>query len=150
MLWNGDKSVHLSQLFLVLFAVALLAVVAFAPRIVEWFVRVSRAEIAGTERFFLATIYAGAVPASILWHSLFSLLMRVAKRQMFCAENVASLRRISWSCIVGAFICVVSTGYYLPWLMVAVPAAFAGLIVRVVKNVFALGVALQTEADLTV
>jgi len=149
-MWNGDKSVWLSQVCLVLFAVALLAVVAFAPRVVEWFVRFSRAEIAGTERFFLATIYAGAVPAVVLWHSLSSLLLRVAKQQMFCAENVASLRRISWSCIMGAFICIVSASYYLPWLMVALPAAFVGLIVRVVKNVFALGVLLQAEADLTV
>jgi len=134
----------------VLFAVALLAVVVFAPSVVEWFVRFSRAEITGTQRFFLATIYAGAVPASILWHSLSSLLLRVAKEPMFCAENVTSLRRISWSCIVGAFICVVSASYYLPWLIVAMPAAFVGLIVRVVKNVFALGVRLQAEADLTV
>jgi hypothetical protein len=148
--WDGDKSVWLSQLCLLLFAAVLLAVVAFAPRIVDWFIRFSRADIAGTEGLFLATIYAGAGPAALLWHSLFTLLGRVAKRQMFCAQNVASLRRISWSCIVGAFICVVSASYYLPWLMVAIPAAFVGLIVRVVKNVFALGVALQTEADLTV
>jgi len=149
-MWDGDKSVWLSQVCLVLFAVALLAVVVFAPRIVEWFVSFSRAGITGAERFFLATIYVGAVPASILWHSLFSLLLRVAKRQMFCAGNVSSLRRISWSCIVGSVICVVSASYYLPWLMVAMPAAFVGLIVRVVKNVFAEGVALQAEADLTV
>ncbi|MBT9177533.1 MAG: hypothetical protein DDT20_01867 [Firmicutes bacterium] len=140
----------LSQLCLVLFAGALLAVVLFAPWIVAWFIRFSRADIGGAHRLFLATIYAGAVPAVILWYSLFSLLLRVARRQMFCAENVVSLRRISWSCIVGAFICVVSASYYLPWLMVAIPAAFVGLIVRVVKNVFALGVALQAEADLTV
>jgi len=149
-MWDGDKSVWLSQLCLLLFAVVLLAVVAFAPRIVDWFVRFSRAGLASTEELFLATIYAGAVPVVLLWYSLFSLLRRVAKRQMFCAENVASLRQIAWSCIVGALICVVSASYYLPWLMVAIPAAFVGLIVRVVKNVFALGVALQTEADLTV
>lgn len=124
--------------------------VLFAPWIVAWFIRFSHADIDGAHRFFLVTIYAGAVPAAILWHSLFSLLMRVAERQMFCAENVASLRRISWSCTLGAFICVVSASYYLPWLMVTMPAAFVGLIVPVVKNVFALGVAAQTEADLTV
>lgn len=149
-MWNGDKSVWLSQLCLQLFAVALLAVVALAPRLVVWFVGFSRADLAGTERLFLATIYAGAIPAALLWHSLLTLLGRVAKRQMFCVENVASLRRISWSCFGGALLCMVSASYYLPWLMVAISAAFVGLIVRVVKNVFALGVALQTEADLTV
>ena len=149
-MWDGDKSVGLSQLCLLLFAAVLLAVVVFAPWIVAWFIRFSRADIAGTEKLFLATIYVGAVPAVLLWHSLFSLLGRVAKRQMFVAENVSSLRRISWACMAGAGICILSAGYYIPWLMVAIPALFVGLIVRVVKNVFALGVALQADADLTV
>jgi len=36
---DGDKSVWLSQLCLLLFAAGLLAVVAFAPKIVAWFER---------------------------------------------------------------------------------------------------------------
>ncbi|NLB53899.1 MAG: DUF2975 domain-containing protein, partial [Syntrophomonadaceae bacterium] len=59
-------------------------------------------------------------------------------------------RRISWSCFLGAVIALVSVFYYNSWLFVAVAAAFMGLIVRVLKNVFAQAVELKNESDYTV
>lgn len=149
-MWNNRQSVILSQLSVILFAILLLAAVVSAPWIVAWFVSFSRAYLRGTEAYFLTTMYVGSIPAAFLLYSLYRLLQRIAKGQVFITANVEHLRYISWSSFVGAIICVVSMAYYLPWILVALPAAFVGLIVRVVKNVVAQAVALQDEVDYTV
>jgi hypothetical protein len=60
------------------------------------------------------------------------------------------LRNISWCCAFGALICIVSQFYYKPWLFIGVAAAFASLIVRIVKNIVEKAVILKEENDLTV
>jgi len=149
-MWNNRRSVLLSQYCLLIFALLLLTAVVSAPTLVEWLIGFSRAGLQGTEPFFFATLYVGSIPAAILLYKLFRLLQRIAAQQIFLPENVTHLRIISWSCFAGAVICIVSSLYYFPWLLVALPAGFTGLIVRVVKNVVALGVELQNEADYTV
>ncbi|KJS80717.1 MAG: hypothetical protein JM58_18405 [Peptococcaceae bacterium BICA1-8] len=149
-MWNGEKSISLSKLCILLFMCLLVVTVAFAPWLTRWFLDFSRAELKGTEPFFLATIYAGFVPAAYLLYSLLRLLRRIEAEQVFTTENVERLRLISWSCFAGAGISFVSVFYYFPWVFVAVAAAFMGLIVRVVKNMVAQAVALQNEVDYTV
>lgn len=149
-MWNDHRSLVLSKLCILVFMSALIGVAVSAPWLVHWLVSFSRAELAGTEHFFLTTIYVGSVPAVVLLYSLFRLLQRIAEQQVFLLENVEHLRRISWSCIMGAVICLISTLYYFPWLLVGVAAAFMGLIVRVVKNVVAQAVALKHEVDFTI
>ena len=149
-MWTARRSVLLSKLGVLLFAILLLSVVVFAPWLVRWLVFFSRAHLQGIEHLFLATIYAGSVPAAVLLFNLFRLLERISSQEIFVQENVEYLRRISWSCFAGAGICLLSTLYYFPWILVAVPASFMGLIVRVVKNVVAQAVSLKLEADYTV
>lgn len=149
-MWNDQKSIVLSKLCILLFGGVLLGVAVSAPWLVRWLVSFSRAELSGTEAFFLTTIYTGCVPAAVLLHSLFHLLHRIASQQVFLTENVEHLRRISWSCFMGAGICFVSALYYFPWMLLAVAAAFMGLIVRVVKNIVAQAVSLQHEVDYTI
>jgi hypothetical protein len=102
------------------------------------------------DSFFMATIYVGSIPAAYLLYNLLRLLLRIEAGQLFLAENVACLRRISWSCFGGAGVAFASVFYYLPWFSVFVAAAFMGLIVRVVKNVVAQGVALKDEVNYTI
>ena len=148
-MWNGRKSISLSKLCIRLFMGLLVATVVSAPWLTLWFLDFSRAG-QGTEAFFLATIYVGCVPAVYLLYNLFRLLDSLEAEQVFITENVERLRRISWSCFVGAGIAIVSVIYYIPWVFLAVSAAFMGLIVRVVKNVVAQAVALQDEVDSTI
>jgi len=149
-MWNGEKSISMSKLCILLFICVLIVTVVSAPWLTRWFLGFSRAELKGTEIFFLATIYAGSAPAAYMLYSLLRLLRRIEAEQVFITENVERLRRISWSCFAGAGISFVSVFYYFPWVFVAVAAAFMGLIVRVVKNVVAQAVALQNEVDYTV
>jgi len=148
--WNNQRSVLLSQFCVLLFSAVLVAVLVFTPSLVRWLIVFSRAELQGMEIYFFSTIYIGSMPAALLLYSLFRLLKHISSRQMFLPENVGHLRRISWCCYAGAAVCFISAVYYFPWLVIAVPAGFMGLIVRVVKNVVALGVELQNEADYTV
>ncbi len=149
-MWNGEKSIILSKLCVLLFMGLLLAAVVAAPWLTHWFVRFSRAGVEQDALYLMATIYAGSIPAAYLLYSLLKLLRRIGTGQVFTAKNVELLRRISWSCFAGAGIALVSLFYYYPWFFVAVAAAFMGLIVRVVKNVVAQAVDLKNEADYTV
>ncbi|PKM77177.1 MAG: DUF2975 domain-containing protein [Firmicutes bacterium HGW-Firmicutes-15] len=128
----------------------LIATVVSAPWLTHWFLSLSQTGLKGTESYFCATIYVGSIPAAYLLYNLLVLLRRIEAGQLFIAENVERLRRISWSCFLGAGIAFVSVFYYIPWLFLVVAAAFMGLIVRVVKNVVAQAVALKNEADYTI
>jgi len=133
-----------------LFALGLIATVAFAPPLVRWLVGFSRAYLQGLELYFLATIYSGSLPAALLLYNLYRLLERIVKSEIFISENAESLRTMSWCAAMGAIISLASSFYYLPWVLVAIPAAFMGLILRVIKNVVAEAVSLKEEADYTV
>lgn len=149
-MWNGKRSISLSKLCILLFMGLLIVTVVSAPWLTRWYFNFPRPELKETEAFFLATIYVGAVPAAYLLYSLLCLLRRIQSGQVFIIQNVENLRRISWTCFVGAGIALVSISYYLPWVFLALAAAFMGLIVRVVKNVVAQAVALQDEVDSTI
>ena len=149
-MWNGEKSIGLSKLCILLFMCVLIATAITAPWLTRWFVDFSQAGMPGTESFFLITIYVGFIPAAYLLYNLLLLLRRIEAGKLFITENVERLRRISWSCFLGAGIALVSVFYYFPWFFVFVSAAFMGLIVRVVKNVVAQAVALKDEVDHTI
>lgn len=147
-MWNDKRSIILSRVCVIIFMLLLVAATVFAP----WLVRstFSYTVKTGWDRWFLVTIYTGCIPAALLLISLYRLLRRIEAGTVFIQRNVDSLRHISWFCFTGALISAASAFYYLPWIMVAVAAAFVALIVRVVKNVFARAVSLQDDADHTI
>ena len=149
-MWNDKKSISLSKLCVLIFTVMLIGIALSAPWLVRWLLDFSRADLVGKEAYFLLTIYSGSIPAAVLLFCLYRLLHRIELEQVFIAANVEYLRRISWSCFAGAIICFASTPYYIPWIFVAIAAAFMGLIVRVVKNVIAQAVELKNESELTI
>ena len=85
---------------------------------------------------------------ALLW--LHKLLSNINDSRVFVAENVTLLRRISWCCFLAAGITLVSSRFYLVFLLISVAAAFMGLILRVVKNVIQQAVILRTENELTI
>ena len=151
-MWNAEKSVTLSK-FSVIFCIALLVAAAiFVPFIGN---ALSNANAAGWfalhwHGYFLITCYVGLIPSGALLITLLRLLIRLERGSVFTAKNVAALRVISWYCFAGALLSAVSAAYYVPWVFVAAAAAFMGLIVRVVKNIFSRAVALQNDADFTI
>lgn len=148
-MWNESKSLILSRICIAAFSLALVAVLVTAPSLVNWFM-LPRGFAPGVNRYFLATIYIGSLPAAGLLYMLHKLLQNIGGEEVFTQGNVELLRRISWCCFLGAAICAASGLYFVPWHLMAVAAAFMGLIVRIVKNLIARAVALQDEVDHTV
>ena len=149
-MWNNGRSIVLSKICVVIFALALLAGGIFAHRIITPIAYTPLDTAFGEVSPFLLTVYVGIIPAFALLVLLYILLHRIGKGQVFVPQNVKSLRLISWCCFLGAFLSLASTLYYFTWILVAAAAAFMGLIVRIVKNVFAKAVELQDEADFTI
>ena len=98
----------------------------------------------------LAVLWACAIPACIALIQLGRLLRNIAADRVFTTENIQSLRHISWCCYGVAFLFLFFLFYYILGLLIAIIAAFMGLILRVVKNVFAQALAIKEENDLTV
>ncbi|MCL2152163.1 MAG: DUF2975 domain-containing protein [Oscillospiraceae bacterium] len=146
-MWSDRKSLVLSKCCVVLFMALLLAGVIYASSEGALMLRIMSD---GRRAFFLATIYAGSVPTAVLLVLLYGLLRRIGAGQVFISKNSECLRYISWCCFAGALISVISAVYWIAWFAVGVSAAFMGLIVRVIKNVFAKAVSLQDDADFTI
>lgn len=149
-MWDEKKSIALSKLGVLIFMLLILIAAVFAPWMVAWLINYSQAHLAGKELLFYFTLYTGCIPAMLLLYELYQLLQRISKGDVFVTANVGGLRRISWYSILGGGVCLLSALYYIPFLLIAFAAAFVGIIVRVVKNVFAQAVELQQEVDYTI
>ena len=149
-MWNKDKSISLSIWCVRLFAVIMVVIWVSAPWLFGALIEFRGQYLAGTLPYFLASTYTASVPAVLCLWRLHGLLCDIQKGQVFIRLNVARLRGLSWDCIWAAAICLVSALYYMPFLLVAAAAAFVGLILRVVKNVFEQAVTLKDENDFTI
>ncbi len=149
-MWNSKRSLILSLFFTYLFLGVLLACLFFAPVILRWFVQqYNRTQ---TTYYALVTVfYTAVVPAGAALLCLLQLLRNIMKDQPFAGKNITYIRVISWCCFVVSVIFFVSAFFDLPvFVFIAVITAFAGLILRVVKNVFASAVEIKAENELTV
>ena len=148
-MWTKDLSIRLSVFFTRLFLVLLAVALFTAPRLVSWFMI-----LAGGRPVFVgricAAFYCCAPPAAVLLWSLDRLLAGIARGEVFTAGNIALLRRCSWCCMAVAAVCLVCSVTLFWFLLVTVAAAFIGLILRVVKNVFQQALAIKEENDYTI
>ncbi len=83
---------------------------------------------------------------------LYMLLNNISKKTVFEKVNVELLRRISWCCFITS--AVVFVWGILSFLEVAFlvgfTVGFVGLVLRILKNVFAEAVAIKEESDFTI
>jgi len=149
MKWTKDQSIQLSLLCVWVFAVVLLAADVFAFHWIRQYVAWRQMAPENSLRMML-TLYAASVFGWICLWALRALLRNISADSIFVDQNVKLLRIISWCCAAAAVIFVVSGFYYGPFFLIAVPAAFMMLIVRIVKNVFQKANAMKDELDLTI
>ena len=148
--WNKDKSVKLSKFCVCLFMLILAGVCIGAPWLFRLLIRLRVQDLAGKFELFLVSTYTAAVPAAAALYGLWRLLRNISEGEVFIPENVSILRLLSWCCIAAGLVCLFSALYYMPFLIVSAAAAGVGLILRVVKNVFAEAVRLKDENDYTI
>lgn len=164
--WNSKKSIILSQVCVAVFAILLLTLDIFAYPLItrlcgdvhyigshdyEQIRIITNWQLAAV---LLAAVYVGSVFAWIVLYKLFCLLRRIKHDDVFDEQNVRLLRAISWCCFGAAAASLVggvaALKLLLPALVLCAAAAFMGLIVRIVKNVFQQAISMKSELDLTI
>lgn len=148
--WNNERSIGLTKFFIIFFAAAYLLILIFCPRMAREFVSYSFYARGKDVMLFMVTTYTCAVPLGIILYNLYRLICRIGEEQMFSNVNVRCLRLISWMCFAVAAICLISTVYYIFFLIIAACAAFMGLLIRVIKNVFVKAGEIKDENDYTI
>lgn len=151
--WNESRSLLLSQLMVGIFFAALAALDIFGWWVVryicEHLIAVNHGLAGGY--VLLGCLYVCSPAAyTVLW-DLHRLLRNIRAGQVFIAENIRRLRRISWCCTAAAAVCLAAG--ILEWpsvCIIALAAGFMALIVRIVKNVFERAIAMKDELDLTI
>lgn len=150
MKWSKDNSILLSKICVWVFAAGALLCAAMLPSALDGIVVRRGMEVRTGRSLAMASFYSLMIPTAVALWSLYRLLRNISREQVFVEANVRCLRVLSWACYLAASICLMSSAYYIPFLFVALMAGFMGLILRVVKNVFAEAVALKQENDYTI
>ena len=155
-MWNRKHSTTLSIVVCFMFVGILTAALFLGPWFVKFWFTVYRGWAEnGTAMHNMSTLFAScfypcALFAYITLYSLLKLLFNIKKQEIFIDRNVKYLRRISWCCFAVAAITLVGGVFYIPFLFVAIAAAFVGLMLRVVKNVMQNAVEISEENELTI
>ena len=99
---------------------------------------------------FYIVFYICAVLAFTALFFLNKLLSNIKNEKIFIEENVAIIRILSWCCYLVGIVMAVYSFWAYPFVIIAAAAAFFGLIIRVLKNVFAKAVQIQEENEGTI
>ncbi|MGN0608775.1 MAG: DUF2975 domain-containing protein [Oscillospiraceae bacterium] len=144
--WTEPMSLLLSSVIVKILAVLFAAACVYAPFAVKGFADQFGLNIP----LFMIVFYLCAVFAFTALFFLNRLLKNIRKAEIFIDENVRILRILSWCCyFVGITMAVYSIWEY-PFIVISAAAAFFGLIIRVLKNVFRKAVEIREENDGTI
>ena len=153
-MWNKDKSLLVTLALVRALLVIIPGLCICAPWMVRWYdlTELDRMGLMRGSVFIplLTALYVGAVCGEICLFFLLKLLNNIRSEKVFIQENCKCLRYISWCCLAAAIpFCVFGFWRFISF-PIALAAAFFGIILRVVKNVFEQAVALQEENDYTI
>ena len=130
-------------------ALAVLVLILFFPRLLEWYQGLRPLGLHGAAAVFFGFYLCVPVVLYALW-CIDRLVSNVLAEKIFIQANVRYIRRIRWCCAGVSLICLPAAFFYQPLIFMVVIMAFLALVVSVVKNVIAAAVALQEESDLTI
>lgn len=149
--WSKENSVLLSKVCVIFFAVLLAALDICCYHLVSYLMDVSMV-LGGLWDgvVLMATVYGCSIPGWITLWSLWRILSRLGREEVFVTANAADMRRTSWCCFAVAAVCLAASWVYRPLLVLSAAAGFMGLIVRIVKNCFQLAAEMKDELDYTV
>lgn len=154
MRWNHEKSIILSKISVIVFLIIYLGVLVICTDISRYSSRISAWIWQGMAveyvEFLCRIVYICAVPLGLILIILYRLIQAIGKEQIFTADNIRRLRQISWLCILLALICVVASFYEIFFIFIGACAAFMGILLRVIKNVFERAQEIKEENDYTI
>ena len=144
-----DRSALVSLITVAAFSVLLIVLAFTAPMLAKGFIgRFHRPETIYLP--ILVTFYSILPFAAGVLLCLWKLLGNILHGQVFIPLNTRLLRILSILIFFATLIFIAAGHFYMPFLLLAVCAAFMVLIVRVVKNCFAAAVLLKDENDMTI
>ncbi len=155
-MWCRKQSAVVSIVVCFVFLVVLTALVFFGPWVAtQWLVRFRGMSADGEllQRMILLfkwCFYPCAVFAYVALYCLLKLLFNIKLDNTFITQNVGYLRCISWCCLGVTVITAIGGCFYLPFGVIAIAAAFMGLMLRIVKNVLQSAVEIKEENELTI
>ena len=153
-MWSKDKSLTLSQILVWVLFIFIPILCFCVPTMVHWYDIVypeGVGLVSGSVYFPLSiTLYLAAVCGEVCLYHLMKLLDNIKKEIVFVAENCGHLRIISWCCLLAAIPFTFMGFWRFLSFIVALAAAFFGVVLRVLKNVFDKAVILQEENDYTI
>lgn len=148
-MWNKSKSVISSAAVVRVFELIWVLCLAGIPFLLRWYFSLSgRPGMDGTP--LTIVLYISMLPAGIALGCLDLLLRNIRRGIIFAPVNVSYLRVLSWCCFFVGVIFFFFGFYYVLALIVGAAAAFMGLILRVLKNVFEQATAIKEENDYTI
>ena len=147
--WLKSKSLLFSQIFVVLFALLLLALDLGCVPIVRWFAALRHMNEV-SRRGFLTVLLLCSVFGWILLFAMWRLLGNLRKALVFTEQNIRLLHTVSLCCAAACLLCIAGSFFYLPFLLAVAAAGFMALIVRIVQNVFQKALDMKHELDLMI
>ena len=143
----------LSRILTAVLTAALASGLLFIPKITDWYcgITVGHGFIDGGLRIpMTAILYVTTVFGLTAAAALILLLNSISRGDVFTPRNTLCLRVISWACLLAAAAFAVLGLWRFIFLAFAFLGAFLGIVMRVLKNVFAAAVELKEENDYTV
>ncbi len=151
-MWSKKSSLLLSKGLIIFGFIMVATILPFMPDFARYYDTLSGEAPIWVSLTAVFYITIGIVV--ILLIALFKLLNNISKQITFVEQNTNLLRCISWCCFLVA-------GIYLVYGLIVHPASyfsfvfcfiagFMGLILRILKNVFAEAVSIREENDYTV
>lgn len=114
-MWNKDRSLQLSILFVRIFFVLWVVFIIFGYFIVNAYVNYNA--IPDAFNVILITLYLCLAMIIFLINELHKLLQNLKINKVFVTENVLCLRKISWLCIMIGIITLIATFGYVPFIL---------------------------------
>ena len=142
------KSLFITSALVKIVFVIFIAASFFIPWAASWYDSVSMQEPIFWP--LCICLYLTLVPAFILIFCLNRILSNVKTGAVFTAGTVKMLRVISYCCFAAAVIFAVLGICRLLALLLCFAAAFVGLLLRVLKNVFQQAVLIREENEFTI
>ena len=146
--WTAENSLSLSRILTFVMMVFACVSLFCIPVITEWYDAIS--DQAPIHIYLNIGLYLSAFLGILALWELFRMFSNIRKKLVFVTENVTIMRVISWCCFGVALIWVLLSYLRLMSMFVAFTAAFAGIIIRVMKNLFAMAVEMREENDFTI
>lgn len=133
-----SKSLRLSRYLLIL---AMIVWVGALP-VMWWLWKIAKG--------YVIVYLLNFLPIFLIFSAMLKFLANIAKGDIFCADNVELLRKVSWYCLYSSVFCLVFSLYQPIFIVCSGVVGFYGLLMRVVKNMLSEANCIKEENEYTI